>query len=71
MLGDRLQGVLVTAPQGGAGGVALRTAAILHPSIIINGSPDAQMTPSHLISLGFYLLRARTQMEEVANILLK
>lgn len=50
---------------------SLRTAAILRPGIIINGAPDAQMTPSHLISLGFYLLRARTQMEEVANILLK
>lgn len=50
---------------------SLRTAATLHPSIIINGAPDAQVEPSHLIALGFYLLRARTQMEEIANILLK
>jgi len=50
---------------------SLRHAAILHPLVIVNGDPDGQLQPNHLAVQGFYLLRARTQMREVTNILLK
>jgi hypothetical protein len=50
---------------------SLRTAATLHPLVIVNGRPDGQLAPSHLAVQGFYLLRARTQMREITNILLK
>jgi hypothetical protein len=46
-------------------------AASLDPWVIINGAPDDQITPSHLAAQGFYLLRARTQLREITNILLK
>lgn len=49
----------------------LRTAAALDPLIISNGAADGLLMPSHLTAQGFYLLRARTQLREVANILLK
>jgi hypothetical protein len=48
-----------------------REGATLSPVIVINGRPDAMLMPSHLASQGFYLLRARTQLREVTNILLK
>ena len=48
-----------------------REAAELSPWVVVNGAPDAAIQPSHLASQGFYLLRARTQAREVANILLK
>jgi len=50
---------------------SLRRAATLDPLIVINGSPDSILVPSHLASQGFYLLRARTQLREISNILLK
>lgn len=50
---------------------SFRIAATLDPVIVANCDPDAQLCPSHLASQGFYLLRARTQLQEVANILLK
>jgi hypothetical protein len=50
---------------------SLRTAASLHPTVIVNARPDSQLLPSHLAVQGFYLLRARTQMREITNILLK
>lgn len=46
-------------------------AARLDPAIVVNGAPDALLLPSHLAAQGFYLLRARTQLGEIANILLK
>jgi len=46
-------------------------AAMLSPMVVVNGAPDAQIQPSHLASQGFYLLRARTQLREITNILLK
>ncbi len=46
-------------------------AAGLDPLVIINGAPDGQAMPSHLASQGFYLLRGRTQLREITNILLK
>ncbi|MDO8837499.1 MAG: DUF2333 family protein [Parvibaculum sp.] len=48
-----------------------RKAALLDPLVIMNGRPDAQFRPNHLASQGFYLLRARTQLREISNILLK
>jgi len=50
---------------------SLRTAAEMNPAIVSNGAGDGLFTPSHLEVQGFYLLRARTQLREVANILLK
>jgi len=51
--------------------LSLETAAKAQPLIVINADPDSFLRPSHLTAQGFYLLRARTQMKEVANILLK
>jgi hypothetical protein len=48
-----------------------REGAGLSPLVVVNGSPDAMFQPSHLAAQGFYLLRARTQAREVANVLLK
>lgn len=50
---------------------SLADAAALQPWVVVNGLPDAQFWPSHLASQGFYLLRARTQLREISNILLK
>jgi len=50
---------------------SLKIAASAQPLVVINGDPDSFWRPSHLTSQGFYLLRARTQLKEVANILLK
>ncbi len=50
---------------------SIRQAAELSPVIVVNGSPDGALLPSHLASLGFYLLRARTQLREIVNILQK
>jgi hypothetical protein len=46
-------------------------AARLQPWFVVNGAPDSQFFPSHLASQGFFLLRARTQLREITNILLK
>ena len=50
---------------------SLRQAASLDPIVVVNGAPDGAVVPSHLASLGFYLLRARTQLREIVNILQK
>ncbi len=50
---------------------SLKSAAEAQPLIVINADPDSFLRPSHLTAQGFYLLRARTQLKEVANILLK
>ena len=50
---------------------SMRHAAELSPLVIVNGDPDSTVLPSHLASQGFYLLRARTQLREITNILLK
>ena len=46
-------------------------AASLQPWVVTNGAPDSQAIPSHLAAQGFFLLRARTQLKEITNILLK
>jgi hypothetical protein len=43
--------------------------AELQPLIVINGTPNAMVEPNHLTAQGFYLLRARTQLEELTDIL--
>lgn len=48
-----------------------RVAAQLDPWIVWDGYPDALLIPNHLLAQGFYLLRARTQLREISNILLK
>jgi hypothetical protein len=50
---------------------SLRDAATLQPWVVVNGAPAAQFQPSHLASQGFYLLRGRTQLREISNVLLK
>lgn len=48
---------------------SLQEAAALHPGIVMNGSVDGSLA-NHLSMLGFYLLRARTQLREVTSILM-
>jgi len=50
---------------------SFRIAATMQPLVVVNGHPDSQMMPSHLAAQGFYLLRSRTQLKEITNILLK
>jgi hypothetical protein len=50
---------------------SFRVAAQLDPWIVWNGSLDGLLIPNHLAAQGFYLLRARTQLREISNILLK
>jgi hypothetical protein len=45
--------------------------AQLSPWIVINGRPDALMQPNHLAAQGFYLIRARAQLEELGDVLIK
>ncbi|PCI63833.1 MAG: hypothetical protein COB37_03530 [Kordiimonadales bacterium] len=49
---------------------SLTMAATLDPTIVYNGAADGTLA-NHLSMQGFYLLRARTQLKEVTNILLK
>lgn len=46
---------------------ALRAAAALEPAIVLNGAPDGTFIPSHLTAQGFYLLRARAILSEIAE----
>jgi hypothetical protein len=50
---------------------SMDAAAAMDPLVIANGTNDGLMVPSHLTAQGFYLLRARTQLREVASILTK
>jgi hypothetical protein len=50
---------------------SFRDAALLQPLVLVNGDPDGLTMPNHLTAQGFYLLRARTQLREITNILLK
>lgn len=50
---------------------SLRQAAEMDPLVVVNGAPDGVVFPSHLAAQGFYLLRARTQLREISNVLLK
>ena len=48
---------------------SLRAAATLHPWIVMNGDPSGLASPNHLANQGFFLLRARTQLREIKDIL--
>ncbi|MEM7047306.1 MAG: DUF2333 family protein [Pseudomonadota bacterium] len=37
--------------------------------VVIQGAPDSQLIPSHLMGMGFFLLQGRTQLKEIADIL--
>lgn len=39
--------------------------------LVLNAAPDRQLLPNHLAAQGFFLMRARVQMYEIINILLK
>jgi hypothetical protein len=41
----------------------------LSPVLVLNGSPDTQFFPNHLMIEGFYLLQARTRLREITTIL--
>lgn len=48
-----------------------REAAEQQPWVVLNGGPSSQFVPSHLAGQGFLLLRLRTQLREVQQVLLK
>ncbi|WND03693.1 DUF2333 family protein [Temperatibacter marinus] len=50
--------------------ISMRNAANLDPLVVTNGSPSG-IVQNHLSIQGFYLLRARTQLKEITNVLLK
>lgn len=50
---------------------SFHSAAQLDPAIVMGGAPDSQFVPSHLAAQGFYLLRARTQLQEAVAVLQK
>ena len=50
---------------------SFNAAIALDPWVVTNGKPDGWIWPNHLSAQGFYLLRARTQLREITNILLK
>jgi len=49
----------------------LDKAANLSPVIVQNGSPEALSGPNHLTTQGFYLLRARSKLREITDVLAK
>ena len=46
-----------------------RLGAVLHPWMVSNGPLDSQAVPNHLAAQGFLLLRTRTKLEEIIDIL--
>lgn len=50
---------------------SMREGALLDPLVVFNGAPDSVAIPSHLTAQGFYLLRARTRLREITDVLLK
>jgi len=50
---------------------SFRSVIELDPYVISNAKNDGQLFPNHLAVQGFYILRARTQLREISNILLK
>ncbi|MFM8991100.1 MAG: DUF2333 family protein [Alphaproteobacteria bacterium] len=50
---------------------SLAHAASMDPLVVVNAAPDGTLFPSHLAAQGFYLLRARVQMREIAAVLAK
>ncbi len=48
---------------------SLRVAAELQPLIVMDGSPDGLILPTHLTAQGFYLLSARVKLREITAVL--
>ena len=48
---------------------SFKSAIALRPTVVLNGAPDSDFIPCNLCGEGFYLLRARTQLREITNIL--
>lgn len=46
---------------------ALSQATQLSPLLVVNGDPDSLMAPSHLSSMGFYMLRAQILLDQAAD----
>jgi hypothetical protein len=51
--------------------ISLSEGAEIRHYLVFNSDVDSQFFPNHLAVQGFYLMRARTQLQEVINILLK
>lgn len=51
--------------------LSLEEAVQLEPLLVLNAAPDGLFAANHLAVQGFYLLRARTQLREIASILQK
>lgn len=47
----------------------LRSALDMQPFIVSNGNPDAWFTPSHLTTMGFYILRVRSNLVDIKQVL--
>ncbi len=47
----------------------MRAALDMQPFIVSNGNPDAWITPSHLTTMGFYILRVRSNLVDVKQVL--
>ena len=47
----------------------LRTTLELDPVIVSNGKEDGWIMPTHLTTIGFYLLRVRSNLVEIRSIL--
>nr|WP_245428788.1 DUF2333 family protein [Phyllobacterium phragmitis] len=47
----------------------LRAALNMQPGIVSNGSEDAWFTPSHLTTMGFYVLRIRSNLVDIRQVL--
>lgn len=47
----------------------LRSALNMQPFIVSNGNPDAWLTPSHLTTMGFYILRVRSNLVDIKQVL--
>ena len=41
----------------------------LQPVIVSNGREDGWIMPTHLTTMGFYVLRVRSNMVEISNVL--
>ena len=48
---------------------SFRSGIALRPNVVLNGAPDSDVFACTLCGEGFYLLRARTQLREITNIL--
>jgi hypothetical protein len=48
---------------------SLRNAAVMRPLVVMNGTPGSMTVPSHVAELGFFVLRAKTQLRDVMAVL--